>query len=210
MSLRRRSLTPRQNEIYEFVREQISGQKSPPTIPEIADHFGLRSTNGVYEHLVALEAKGYIERKKGKARGITLTERIPEGTEVAARQIPIVGEGNAANPFSIFMRPQGLFTPDPASMPSENAFAAVVADDGMEGEGIFKGDLVIVTQGATPVDGNLVFALEGDSSIVRRFEQSGPRRYLAPSNRRYERISYVEGSPDLALIGVVGSVVRKV
>ena len=208
----RGSLTPRQNEIYEFIRSCIEEDGGPPTIPEIADEFKLRSTNGVFEHLNALEAKGYIERRKGKARGILLLDpAVPGGTGSGggARQIPIVGDGHSSNPFSIFMNPRGTFTPDPETMPTENAFVVIVADDGMDKEGIFKGDYAVVRQTTDLVDGDLVFALHGNQSVIRRLEQAGPRRYLTAVNRHYRKTGVVEGSPDIALMGEVVAIVKK-
>lgn len=164
----------------------------------------------MHEHLVALEAKGYIRREAKKARGIALTDRGPVGSDGGGRKIPIVGEGNSANPYSIFMTPRGMFSPDPDSMPTENAFAAIVPDDGMDREGIFKGDLAVVAQSQKPTDGTLVYALLENRAVVRRFEQSGPRPYLVAANRRYDKIAVLDGSPDQAILGVVTTVIRKV
>ena len=210
----RGSLTARQNEIYEYVCSVIEKTLAPPTIPEIASHFRLKSTNGVFEHLQALEAKGYIERIPGKARGIRLLDpsavTIGGGAGSATSQIPIVGEGNSSNPFSIFLRPRGMFTPDPATMPTDNAFVAIVSDDGMDKEGIFKGDYAIVQQTSDLKDGMLVFALLGDNALVRRLDASGPRSYLRAVNRHYKKEAVMSGSPDVALIGKVVSILRKV
>ncbi len=208
----RGSLTPRQNEIYEFIRSRIEEEQAPPTIPEIAERFGLRSTNGVFEHLNALETKGYIIRHKGKARGISLADPAlisPGVAGSAVRQLPIVGDGHSSNPFSIFMNPRGMFTPDPETMPTENAFVALVTDDAMDKEGIFKGDYVVVRQTNNVDDGALVFALVGNQSVVRRLEQAGPRRYLTAVNRHYQKVALMEGSPETALIGEVAAVVRR-
>ena len=208
----RGSLTPRQNEIYEFIKAHIEEEQSPPTIPEIATRFKLRSTNGVFEHLAALEAKGYIRRHPNRARGIVLADgavTIGGGASGAVRQIPIVGDGHSSNPFSIFMRPRGMFTPDPELMPTENAFVAVVADDGMDKEGIFKGDYAVVTQSNDIADGRLVFALIEAQAVVRRLEQAGPRRYLVAVNRHYPKLPLPDGSPDAALMGEVVFIVRR-
>lgn len=208
----RGSLTPRQNEIYEFIRSYMEKQQAPPTIPEIAEKFRLRSTNGVFEHLNALEAKGYIVRHAGKARGIALVDPDVSGKSgkgTGVRQIPIVGGGHSSNPFSIFMNPRGMFTPDPETMPTENAFVVVVTDDGMDKEGIFKGDYAVVRQRSDLRDGDIVFALVEDQSVIRRLEHAGPRRYLAALNRHYAKIPVPDGSPDVALIGEVAAVVRR-
>ncbi len=207
----RGSLTPRQNEVYEFIRSCIQGRSTPPSITEIGDHFGIRSTNGVNDLLIALERKGYIIRRKGRARGITLPENAP-GTASGAkggRHIPIVGRGNAANPLTIFMNPQGTLSPDPGLFPFANSFAAVVSDDAMDAEGIYKGDYVIVAQGRPLENGSLVFALVGDQGMVRRLDDTAGRRSLVAKNRYYKPIAIVEGGNEVALLGEVMGMMRK-
>ncbi len=207
----RGSLTPRQNEIYEFIRTCIQQQNTPPTITEIGARFGMKSTNGVNDLLNALERKGYIVRSKGTARGISLPENAPAAApkgKSGGRKLPIVGDGNASNPFSIFMNPQGMLTLDPTMIPSGNAFIALVADDAMDKEGIFKGDYVVIRQTDTPDDGALVFALVDDRQIVRRLQGTGDRRQLVPANRYYPRHSVEDESEEIAVMGEVVGVVR--
>jgi len=204
----RGSLTPRQNEIYEYIRNCIQQQNTPPTITEIGARFGMKSTNGVNDLLNALERKGYIIRTKGVARGISLPENAPATTPKTKgiKKLPIVGEGDASNPFSIFMNPQGMLALDPMLIPQGNAFIAVVADDAMDKEGVFKGDYAIVRQTEDLPDGALVFALAGEQQCVRRLQGSGDRRQLVPSNRYYSRISVTD--EEVALMGEVVGVVR--
>lgn len=209
----RGSLTPRQNEIYEFIRSCIQQRSTPPTIAEIGARFGIRSTNGVNDLLQALERKGYIIRHRGMARGITLPENAPPAAAGGrgAKKIPVVGEGDASNPFSIFMNPHGTIAPDPSLFPTANSFAAIVADDAMDGEGIFKGDYVIIQQTTELRDGALVFALVGTDGLVRRLQGSaGGPRYLIATNRYYKKIPIIEEHDDVALMGVVVGVMRVV
>lgn len=209
----RGSLTPRQNEIYEFIRFCIQQRSTPPTIAEIGARFGIRSTNGVNDLLLALERKGYIIRHRGTARGITLPENAPAAASGGRgpKKIPVVGEGDAANPFSIFMNPHGTIAPDPSLFPTVNSFAAIVTDDAMDGEGIFKGDYVIVQQSTELRDGALVFALVGAQQLVRRLQgAAGTVRYLAATNRYYKKIAVTEDRDDVALLGEVMGVMRVV
>lgn len=206
----RGSLTPRQNEIYEFIRSCIQGRNSPPTITEIGARFGIRSTNGVNEMLLALERKGYIIRLRGTARGIALPDNAPSATASGKgpRKIPIVGEGDSSNPFTIFMNPQGTLAPDPSLFPTTNSFAAIVTDDGMNGEGILKGDHVIVRQMKDLPDGALVFALAGTQQLVRRLQGTGELRHLVAANRYYKKMPVIDGRDDVALLGQVVGVMR--
>ncbi len=205
----RGSLTPRQNEIYEFIRHQLQTRHVSPTIAEIGERFEIRSTNGVNDLLLALERKGYIVRRRGTARGI----QLPEGASAApassgGRRIPIVGQGESENPLSIFMNPQGTISPDPVLFPVSNSFAAIVADDAMDGEGIYKGDYVIVAQREAPPKGSLVFALAGSQHLVRRLAGSGGEQTLVASNRYYKPIHAPMGSTGVVLLGEVVGVMR--
>jgi len=204
------SLTPRQNEVYEFIRERIRTQGAPPTIPEVCERFGMASTNAGNDVLNALERKGYIRRVKGRARGIQLVDGAgaPSSSGSGTRRLPIVGEGSAENPMGIFMNPQGTYLPDPVLFPAANSFVAIVGDDGMDGEGIVKGDLVVVEQRSVFEDGALAFALIGNVQAVRRVDGPPGRRFLAAANRRYPRVRVIDGAADLALLGVPVGLIR--
>ena len=110
--------------------------------------------------------------------------------------------------MSIFMNPQGTYLPDPLLFPAPNSFVAVVGDDGMDGEGIVKGDLVVVEQQSAFEDGSLAFALIGSVQVVRRVDGPPGRRFLVAANKRYPRIRVVDGTTDLALLGVPVGLVR--
>lgn len=205
----RKSLTPRQNEIYEFIRTRIQQQGVPPTIPEIGATFGMKSTNGVNDLLNVLERKGYIVRHRGTARGIALTDNAPpaDSKNKGVKKLPIVGQGEASNPFSIFLNPQGVLALDPQLVPAGNAFLAIVADDGMDREGILKGDYVVVQQNPNPPNGMLVFALSGSDQIVRRSSPDG--EYLLSANRYYPKLS-LEGDGEVQIVGEVTGILRVV
>src|SRR5438132_8049231 len=104
-------LTERQEKILNFIKRSIQEQGYPPTIREIGEHFGIRSTNGVNDHLKALERKGYLQRGELKSRALSVIEggktaarfarrreleEIDDGTGV---EIPIVGKVAAGEPL---------------------------------------------------------------------------------------------------------------
>jgi repressor LexA len=205
----RGSLTSRQNEVYEYIRDCIQRQSTPPTITEIMNRFGLRSTNGVNDLLNALERKEYIVRMRGTARGIALTDVAAPSAAVTkgSRKIPIVGEGDADAPISIFMNPQGVLVPDPLLFPAPGTFAAIVADDGMDGEAILKGDHVIVRQDQGLEEETLVFALVGTQQLVRRLRKGPGGTVLVATNRHYRKIPVTDSG--VAIVGEVIGVIRK-
>ena len=67
-------LTARQNEAYEFIRLYMRTQRKPPTLKEIGSNLGIRSSNGVFKLLKALEKKGYVRREEHAARGLDLVD----------------------------------------------------------------------------------------------------------------------------------------
>lgn len=184
------SLTPRQNEVYDFIKSKIQSNYSPPTITEIMHHFKLKSTNGINDMLNVLETKGYIRRITGKSRGIELCEQLSISPTVSlpVRKTVIVGDGDAQNPFSVFMSPIGEILLDQNFFPN-NVFMGVVADDAMDNEGIFKGDYVIVRQANNFEDKSLVFAIVGNKNVVRRLNISArDEKSLISVNRFYSKI----------------------
>ena len=87
-------LTERQQEIYEFIRATLAERGIPPSMREVGEKFGIRSTNGVEGHLSALERNGLIVRERGKSRGISL-----KAGERPAAAIPLIGRVAAGMPY---------------------------------------------------------------------------------------------------------------
>ena len=84
-------LTDRQEQVFEFIRQVMRGEHRPPTVREIAQHFGFRSPKAVTDHLNALERKGFIRRRERKSRNIEIPPQYaPEGVPVLGR---IAGPG---------------------------------------------------------------------------------------------------------------------
>ena len=119
-------LTQRQEDIYNFIHDQISSAGSPPTLREIGDRFGMSSTNGVREVLEALQKKGYIVRSKLKSRGIEVSENE------AARLSGTSFSGTEAWHLSRFMRSHDLHTefifmsPDLQHIPVQQGICGVI------------------------------------------------------------------------------------
>ncbi len=105
-------LTPRQQEVYQFIRSYFRLRRCCPAIRDIAKHFAIRSTNGVVCHLNALEAKGYLYRQPGIARSLVLTRE--------AEALPLVGIINAgglmeAIPFADWINLRDMVMDDSVS-----------------------------------------------------------------------------------------------
>ena len=222
------TLTDRQEEILQYIQRYIAEQGYPPTIREIGTAFGIRSTNGVNDHLKALERKGYVARGELKSRALTVVEggrsgtahpkptgRFPTlravGSEVV--EVPVVGKVAAGMPLlaeenitdtvridSFFLGPE-----------ARRVFALKVTGESMIGDGIFDGDYIFIRKQLHAAAGDIVVALIEDEATVKRYYPEGDRIRFQPSNAKMKPI-YVrrEDFRETQIIGLVVGVYRRV
>jgi repressor LexA len=173
---------------------------------EIGAKFGIRSTNGVEKHLLALERGGYISRERGKSRGIAVI-----GGSRTSDIVPLLGRVAAGVPVLSPENREGELTVDRslfALKSSLQVFALGVRGDSMIDAHILNGDTVLVQEQSIAVNGDIVVALvDGDATVKRFFLENGRVR-LQPENRTMEPL-YFDGG-DLRIIGKVVGVMRKV
>jgi repressor LexA len=220
-------LTERQEKILAFIKKSIVDQGYPPTIREIGEFFGIRSTNGVNDHLKALERKGYLQRGELKSRALSVIEggrsskvtsfpkrrelTVAGGGEVA--EIPVVGKVAAGAPIlaqeniTDHVRIDSVLLGDSG----KRVFALRVAGDSMIGDGIFDGDYIFVRKQLQAHSGEIVVAMIEDEATVKRFYPEADRVRFQPSNPRLKPI-YVHRDEfrETQIIGVVVGVYRKV
>jgi repressor LexA len=137
------ALTDRQKAIYDFLLKTIRERGFAPSIPEIGKQFKIASTNGVSDHLKALEKKSYI-RRVGK-RAIEVLNAVGKSVLTATREVPVLGRVPAGKPFLSEENIEGVLA-IPADMSAGKTFALRVKGDSMIGAGIMDGDRVIVKQ----------------------------------------------------------------
>src|SRR6266511_3952800 len=185
------SLTVRQKAIYDFLLKTIREKCFAPSIPEIGKQFKIASTNGVSDHLKALEQKGYIGRV-GK-RAIEVLNALGKSVLTATREVPVLGRVPAGKPFLSEENVEGVLT-IPADMSSgEKTFALRVKGDSMIGAGIMDGDRVIVKQQSTAENGEIVCALiDGEATLKRFFKKDGVVT-LKAENEKYPPITVSSG-----------------
>ena len=220
-------MTERQEKILSFIKRSIVEQGYPPTIREIGEHFGIRSTNGVNDHLKALERKGYLLRGELKSRALSVIEggrqssgRFPRlarrelqavsGAEVA--EIPVVGRVAAGEPIlaqeniTDHVRIDSMLIGDTG----KKVFALRVAGDSMIGDGIIDGDYIFVRKQLQASSGEIVVAMIEEEATVKRFYPEAERIRFQPSNPRLKPIFVSrEDFRETQIIGVVVGVYRK-
>jgi repressor LexA len=198
------SLTVRQKEIYDFLLRTIREKGYAPSIPEIGRHFKIASTNGVSDHLKALEKKGYI-RRIGK-RAIEVLSAVGKPALTVVREIPIVGRVPAGKPFLSEENIEGLLTIT-NDMGSGKLFALQVKGDSMIGAGILDGDRVIVKQQGTSDNGEIVCALIEGEATLKRFNRKDGVITLKAENEKYAPITVSAG--EFRVLGKVVGLMRK-
>ena len=222
-------LTDRQEEILEYIQRYIEEQGYPPTIREIGTAFGIRSTNGVNDHLKALERKGYVARGELKSRALTVLEggrsspqapqkpaprfAVARGLGGEVVEVPVVGKVAAGAPILAQENITDTVRIDSFFLGAEarRVFALRVTGDSMIGDGIFDGDYIFVRKQLHAAPGDIVVALIEDEATVKRFYPEGDRIRFQPSNPRLKPI-YVrkEDFRETQIIGLVVGVYRRV
>jgi repressor LexA len=197
-----RPLTERQEQIYEFIRREITEGGSPPTIREIGERFGISSTNGVRAVLEALEKKGYIIRSKLKSRGIELALEVRPDVRV----VPLVGRVAAGEPVLAVENIEDHLAVDKGLLPSGDIFSLRVQGDSMRDAGVHDGDYVFVRKQQTAHSGDMVVAVIGDEATVKWFRPRRGRIHLEPDNPDYETITVQR---EFQLAGKVVGVLRR-
>lgn len=205
-----KALTRRQNEVLEFIKEYTLKNLKPPTIREICKKFNFKSTNATHSILKALEKKGYIKRSNFKARDIIINDfQLNNKTQTELKEIPLISNFDARNPFVMFTNLNGTIKLDFKMFGSSSSFAVEVPDDGMRKDGIFKGDIAIINQKSNPKNGSIVFAIAGNEGMIRYFKNENGEIHLIPSSRGYETLKFKENDENLWIGGEVSFIIRK-
>ena len=177
----RKPLTKKQDRIFEFIRKHVQDTGYPPTVREIGTNFRI-SEKGAYDHLNAIEKKGYIRRVPKKPRAIEILEFVPQKLPQTAVEVPIVGRVAAGEPILASENVEGTL-PVPREVVKEDpCFALRVNGKSMIDAGIFEGDVVIVRSQNYADTGDIVVALLDDEATVKRFFRDGDRIRLQPEN----------------------------
>jgi repressor LexA len=219
-------LTDRQLEVLRFIAEQIEERGYPPTIREIGEALDIRSTNGVNDHLKALEKKGYLQRDPVKSRAVMPTERAREvlgevmgkviplaraGRSSRLIEIPIIGRVAAGLPLLATEQVEDTVQIDGFFLGSaKKVYGLRVQGDSMIGDGILSGDYIFVKKQLHADDGDIVVALIDDEATVKRIYFEGDRVRFQPSNPRMAPI-YVRRDDfrTTMILGIVVGLYRK-
>jgi repressor LexA len=197
-----RRLTDRQEEVLSFITGYLDRQGYPPTLKEIAAHFGMASPNAVRDHLRALEGKGFLRRAADKSRAMLVLGRPHRG-------FPLIGEVAAGSPVTAEENRQGFVDLGDFFGRDSGSFVHRVKGDSMIGAGIHEGDLVVVNHQPTLESGDIGVVFLGGEATVKRVFLEGNQVRLQPENDRLSPIVVRRDDPELRIGGRVIGVVRK-
>ena len=203
----RAKLTDRQQEVLDFIQTSIERDGYPPTIREIGAELGIRSTNGVNDHLKALERKGYINRDGAKSRTLVPVDALDDSFVV----VPILGRIAAGQPILAIEHAEDTVKIDRFFLgKNKEVFALRVVGESMINDGIHDGDFIFVRKQRTAARGAIVVAMIDDEATVKRYYPEGDRIRFQPANDAMQPI-YVAANEfrDTQILGVVVGVYRK-
>lgn len=198
-------ITPKQQEILDFIKSEILNRGFPPSVRDICEAVHLKSTSSVHAHLESLEKNGYIHRDPTKPRAIEITDDSFNLSRREVVNVPMVGRVAAGEPILAVQNIENYF-PIPAEyMPNAETFMLRIKGESMINAGILDGDYVLVEKRSYAKDGDKVVALIDDEATVKTYYKENGYFRLQPENDYMEPI-LVYG--ELQILGKVIGVFR--
>jgi len=195
-------LTPRQQQVLEFIRESVRANGYPPTVREICAALNLSSPSTVHAHLANLERLGLIKRNPTKPRALDVVQDLRP-----RRPLPLVGRVAAGQPILAEENIEELIDVPAFLRRDDDDFVLRVQGDSMADAGIFNGDFIVVHSQDQAQNGEIVVALIGDEATTKRFYNEGRTVRLQPENELYEPI--IVNADEVELVGRVVGVLRQ-
>jgi repressor LexA len=200
-------LTRRQQEVLGFIRTFSQRQGVPPTVREIGDRFRV-TPRAAFDHLRALERKGYLRRRSSSgrtSRALTLAER-----GVSVREIPILGRIAAGTPLQSEENREGTLpvAAEWFGTKGDEMFSLRVRGESMIGAHIVDGDVVVVRRQDHAQSGDIVVALVDGEATVKRFARDGSAVVLRPEHPTMSPIVVRPDENEFRILGKVVGLVR--
>ena len=204
----KKELTPTQGRVFNFLKDYLGEKGFPPTLREIASHFGLRGPKAPQKTLNILERKGYIRKIPGGSRTIEILNSPP----VLLTQIlpiPIIGRVQAGEPILAVENIEGYINLDRSLVSSEDVFLLRVQGDSMIDAHIQDGDFALVKPQPNAENGEIVVALIEDEATIKRIFQKRDLIRFEPANPEMEPIIVKKGEKNVTIVGKVVGIFRK-
>jgi len=200
-------LSKKQEQILEYIKNEILQKGYPPSVRDICEAVGLKSTSSVHAHLKSLEKAGYIRHDPDKKRSIEITDESFYMTRREISNIPVVGTITAGTPILAAQNIESYFPVPTEYLPNTESFMLKVRGSSMIGAGILDGDIILAKRQDSASDGDIVAALieETNEATVKRFYREKDCIRLQPENDAMDPIYVRDG---LRILGKVIGVFR--
>ncbi len=200
-----KQVTERQKEVLSFISGYAEDNGYPPTVREISEHFGI-SLRAVQDHIIALQKKGCLTQSQKRSRSIRVVsndfEREPK---LFVGKVPLLGTVAAGKPLLSEENLDGYVNlTEPFVRPGKSYFALRVRGQSMINAGILDGDLAVVEQSSTAVDGQIIVAVIDDAITLKRYYKEAERIRLQPENPDFKAIYCT----DVRIVGILSNIVR--
>ena len=197
-------ISSKQQEILEYIKQEILNKGYPPAVREICEAVHLKSTSSVHSHLETLEKNGYIRRDPTKPRAIEIIDDNFNLTRREVVNVPIIGQVAAGQPLLAVENIENYFPIPTEFMPNAETFMLKVKGDSMINAGIFDGDKILVQKQPDAQNGDIVVAFVDDSATVKTFYKEDGHYRLQPENDTMDPIIVNE----CAILGKVFGIMR--
>lgn len=194
-------LTKRQQQVLDFITSYLDMHGCPPTLREISSHVNIQGTATAIRHLEELERKGYIQRREGSSRSISV---IGRGGTVS---VPIIGRVKAGPPTLAYEDIEGYCTVD-MNWADKGCFFLRVSGDSMIEDHILDGDLALIRPQDTADDGDIVVAMIEDEATLKRFYREEKTETIRLEARNPNYHSYFVAPEDVTIIGKLLKIIR--
>lgn len=208
-------LTARQREILDFIRQFVLKAGYPPTVREIGAHFGF-VPRSVFDHLKALERKGYLHRETGKSRSLQILDSPPAAPPLTAdrayapyRELPILGRVAAGEPLLSEQNLEGTSVVPRDWVNGDEAFLLKVQGESMINAHILPGDHALVRRQPTADNGDIVVAMLNDEATVKRIFFKADMIVLQPEHPTMPPIHVRKGEKSFQILGKVVGILRR-
>ncbi|MBP3741407.1 MAG: transcriptional repressor LexA [Treponema sp.] len=200
-----KGITDRQQQVLDYIVDYTEENSYPPTVRDISEHFGI-SLRAIQDHIAALQKKGYLSQREKKARSLKVLAGAREKEpELFVGRVPMLGTVAAGRPLLCEENLDGYVNlTEPFVRPGKSYFALRVRGESMINAGILDGDLAVVEQATTAVDGQIIVAVIDNAITLKRYYKEAERVRLQPENPNFSAIYCT----DVRIVGILSNIVR--
>lgn len=195
------TLTKRQKQVLNFIQNYSKKNEYSPSLEEIADHLGLSSVATVHEHVSKLKEKGILHWQENQQRSIEISATEPMFF------VPLLGKVAAGKPIEAVQERENFAFPKNKLPKTTNIYALRVQGNSMIEEGINDGDVILVQEQKTALNGQKVVAIVDGGATVKKFYKEKSNIRLVPANRKMSAIIITKNN-EFSIQGIVLDVVK--